>query len=183
MPMMRPPRLIRPPQPPATTRVTPPARPTQQQNTAPRGTAVAPQANPTPTLEDYIRNNFLYTQRMNENERTLQDFDAGTLKGRQDTEADQGKRRINLRTQLDDAGEENAGDFASRGLLRSGLLFQAQDRIDAAGAEQGNLIDQLMSDFIAQREQQRLAREQENRRAQDKVVGDLTQQYNSTVAI
>ncbi len=143
------------------------------------GAAAATQAAERPSLDDYIKSNFLYTSQENENERMLDDFDADTLRQQQDVEADQSVRRGDLYRRQADAGNANAEDFASRGLGRSGLVFQGQDRINAAGADQENSIAQLLSDLLSGRQQGRAQQEQANRSALNERINQLTSQFNS----
>lgn len=134
-----------------------------------------------PTLQDYINKNYLLTTTDAENSRKLQDFDAESLAGRQDTEADQAKREAYLDQDLDRQGQDSAESFASRGLGRSGLVFQAQDKIDASGEKQRDGIDDLLTDYLKQRTSSRLQQQAQNRSSRAAVIQQLTDAYNTAV--
>jgi hypothetical protein len=106
---------------------------------------------PTMTLEKFIQNHILRQQAENEAQRSLEDFDAETLRGKQETEADMAVREQDLDMQLADMGRDSAGDFASRGLERSGLMFQRQDRINEEGVRRRGDISDLLTQFIGDR--------------------------------
>lgn len=143
------------------------------------GSAVAAtQAAAAPSLDDYIKNNFLYTSTADQNQRQLDDFDAQTLKGQQDVQAQQALKQQNLQQNLNDAGQANAEDLAGRGLLRSGINFQNQDRINQGGEQQQNQIAQLLTDFTGQRQTGRQQQLTANQAALNAQIAALTQQFN-----
>lgn len=142
------------------------------------GGGAAPAAPPMMNLDDFIKSNFLYTAEKNEGKRRLEDWDAETMRLQQETEADQKMRRAALGRRLDDAGTANAEDMAGRGLLRSGLTFQNQDRIEEEGVEQENVIAQLLTNLIGQRGHGRLNQEAQNRSALNDRISQLTDQFN-----
>lgn len=148
--------------------------------------AVATQAAARPSLSDYIDSNFLYQQQQGANNDAMNNFDAQTLKGQQDTQATQALRGQELQQNQDQAGNANANDLAAHGLLNSGINFQNQDRINAQGVNQQSSIDNLLSDFISGRQQGRQSQGNANRQALNGVMNQLTQQFNtqngSTVA-
>ena len=104
-----------------------------------------------PNLSDYLNNSYLRQQAVDEGARRLQEFDADTTRQRGLVTADQGLRRQQLQQNLDDQGVQNAETMAARGLLRSGLTLQNQDRINQSGNQQRGIIDQLLGTFEAQR--------------------------------
>lgn len=144
------------------------------------GGAPAVAAAPRPSLRDFIDNDFTYRQGLDEfgeNGRRIQEFDSETKRLRGETERDQGVRREQLNQ---DIGEESLGaaeDLAGRGLLRSGGLFQEQDRINRSGAQRGSAIDDILTDFLSQRQTGRLQQEQANRAALNDRISQITQQY------
>lgn len=150
------------------------------------GAAAAPVAAPAaapivhPSLENYINSNFLYTGQQNQNDMNLQNFDAQTLKGRQDTVATQGLREHQLQQNLNDSGQANAEDLAGRGILRSGINFQNQDKINAQGAVQHNAIADLLTQFNGGRDSGRIAQQNANQQALDAKIQQLTQAFNTT---
>ena len=141
--------------------------------------AVATQAAARPSLSDYINSNFLYQQQEGANNDAMNNFDAQTLKGQQDTQATQALRGHELQQNQDQAGNANANDLAAHGLLNSGINFQNQDRINAQGANQQSSIDNLLSDFISGRQQGRQTQGNANRQALNGVMNQLTQQFNT----
>ena len=135
-----------------------------------------------PSLDDYIADNPLYVAQQNENSLLMDEFNDQTRFLRGEVRDDVSKRRDALARVLTDLGTENANDFAGRGLLRSGLSFQGQDKIDQQGEEQRLTIDEMLSDFIAQREQERLAQQATNRGALNNVIQQITDQYTKKYA-
>lgn len=132
-----------------------------------------------PTLDQFISGDFGYNQTKQENDRRLNDFDAETLRGRQTTEADQNMRRTALQQVLQDAGGDWASDSANRGLLRSGLYQQGQDRfVDQRGVQGNQDIDQILTQFIQQRGSARVDQEAQGRSALNDVLSQLSQRYN-----
>lgn len=134
---------------------------------------------PQMSFDDYIAKDFGYTQTQNENARRLTDFDAQTLLQRQQAEADQGMRRAALQQTLSQMGGDWANDAANRGILRSGLYLQGQDKVDQAGVTGNQDIDQILTDLIASRQSEKVALEQQNRSALNDVLSQLSQKYNS----
>lgn len=132
-----------------------------------------------PSLDDYIKSNFLYTQTDNEGKRRLDDFDAEGLRLQQDTEAEQRNRRGTLQRDLADASQASSEGLAGRGLLRSGFLFQNQDKINSIGAEKENDIASLLTDLISGRQTSRRQLEASNRDALNQQIQKLTDQFNS----
>lgn len=135
------------------------------------------------SLEDYISGNFLYNSQEGENSRMLQDFDAETLRMQQETEAQQNLQRSVLQQVLNNMGIESAGGLASRGLLRSGINFQEQDKINQYGVQQENGIAQMLTGLLSQRTGGRLSQEQANRQALNQVINQLTSQFNASQAV
>ena len=131
-----------------------------------------------PSLDDYIKNNFLYTSTENQNQRQLDNFDAQTLRGQQDVQATQALKQHNLQQNLNDSGQANAEDLAGRGLLRSGINFQNQDRINQQGEQGQNQIAQLLTDFVGNRQQGRQSQLTSNQAALNAQIANLTQQFN-----
>jgi hypothetical protein len=132
-----------------------------------------------PSLSDYINSNFLYQQQQGVNDNALANYDASTLKGQQDTQAEQALRNQQLTTSLNDAGTTNAEDLAAHGLLRSGVDFQNQDKIDAQGVTQKSAIDSLLTNFLSQRDTGRLTQQQANQQALNSVMNQLATQFNT----
>lgn len=135
------------------------------------------------SLQDFIQSNYLYQQRQNENSRQEQDFDSGYLRDEQLLRGDQERKRFDLQTQMDEAGVNAANDYAGRGLLRSGGIFQEQDKIDAQGEQAGSLIDQLLSDFVTRKQNERLQLQSQGRGALDSVIAKLTDQFSGAQSI
>lgn len=147
---------------------------------APRVVASASAA-PAPapiSFDDFVNNDFFYQQQLAENSRLLSDFDAETLRMRQETEARQALQRQYLAERLADMGIESAGDQASRGLLRSGSTFKKQDRINQYGVQQENDIAQMLTDLLSQRTAGRVSQEQANRAAINQVLNQLATRFN-----
>lgn len=132
-----------------------------------------------PSLDDYIKSNFLYTQTDNEGKRRLDDFDAEGLRLQQETEAEQRNRRNALQRDLAEASQASSEGLAGRGLLRSGFLFQNQDKINSIGAEKENDIASLLTDLISGRQSSRRQLEASNRDALNQQIQKLTDQFNS----
>jgi hypothetical protein len=132
-----------------------------------------------PSLSDYINSNFLYQQQQGVNDDALAGYDQQTLKGQQDTEAEQALRTQQLNQNLAAAGNTNAEDLAAHGLLRSGVNFQNQDKIDAQGVNQKSAIDSLLTQFNDTRQSGRLTQQQANAQALNSVIQQLTQQFNT----
>lgn len=143
----------------------------------PIASMIAPSA-PTITLEDFIQDHFLRRQTENENARGLEDFDAESLRLRQETEADMRLRQQDLQRDLDDAGLENAGSFAARGLDRSGLVFQGQDRINAEGARRGQQIQEMLTSLLGDRGRGRVERQRSGEALLNQRIAELTRQFN-----
>lgn len=143
--------------------------------------AAAPVAPPKPTisLSDYINKNYALTSLDAENSRKMKDFDATTASDEAQTRADQAKRSVALDQSLAQQGDDNAESFASRGLGRSGLVFQAQDKIDADGENQKDAIGQLLTNLVAQRQQGRVSQDEANRAARLAAIQKLTDAYNT----
>jgi hypothetical protein len=148
-----------------------------------RSGGAAAAAAPALTLQDYINSAFPYVQQQQTNGLNLQDFDAGTLQQQQQTQAQQDLQSSQLQNSLDTMGLNSAGDLASRGLLRSGLNFQAQDKINQYGVQQHNQIAQEMTDLVNQRAQARLQQIQANNAALNNVIASLTSQFNGQNAV
>jgi hypothetical protein len=140
----------------------------------------APPAVPRVSLEDYIRGNFLYKNQEAENQRLLGDYDAQTMMGQQQTEADQTSRRTDLNRTMDEAGVANANEKAARGTLRSGFTFQDQEKINVQGTQQRKFIDDLLTNFIAQRGSGRVNEQAQGRNRSNSVMTSLTDQFNKT---
>jgi hypothetical protein len=132
-----------------------------------------------PSLQDYIANNFMKQQADQEGQRRLGEFDADTGRQRGLVQADQRLRQTNLQQTLDDQGESNAETMAARGLLRSGLTFQNQDKINQFGNQQRGVIDNLLSSFETNRASQRVQQEQANRQAIADAISKITDQYTT----
>lgn len=132
-----------------------------------------------PSLSDYITSNFLYNQQQGANQDNLNNYDQQSLKGAQDVGADQVFRGANLQQQLGDAGNSNANDLAAHGLLRSGINFQNQDKIDANGVNQQAGIDNLLTQFNSGRQSGRLNQQQANSQALNGIMNQLTTQFNA----
>lgn len=129
-------------------------------------------SSPTLTLEDFIKNHILKRQADAEGGRMLEDFDAETLRRKQETEADMAVREQDLDSYLADAGRDAAGGLASRGLERSGLLFQAQDRINEEGVRRRSGIEDLMTNLVGERGRGR----QETARNAQQLINERIQQ-------
>jgi len=143
---------------------------------------VAPAA-PQMSFDDFVAKDFGYTQTKNENSRRLQDYDAETLRSQQETEAEQEMRRAALDETLTTMGGDWANDAANRGVLRSGLYLQGQDQVDQQGVEGNQDIDQLLTNLISQRQGGRVQQEATNRGALNDVLSQLSQKFNSGLAI
>jgi len=139
--------------------------------------AAATQAVVRPNLTDYINGNFLYQNANNEAQRSLSDFDADTTRQQAIVAADQAQKEQALKQQLADAGIQSAEDLAGRGLLRSGLTLQAQDKINQQGQQQENSIQDLLTNFLSGRQTARLSQEAQNRQNIAAAVSQLTNQY------
>lgn len=139
--------------------------------------AAATQAVVRPNLTDYINGNFLYQNANNEANRSLSDFDADTNRQQAIVAADQAQKEQSLKQQLADAGIQSAEDLAGRGLLRSGLTLQAQDKINQQGQQQENSIQDLLTNFLSGRQTARLSQEAQNRQNIAAAVSQLTNQY------
>lgn len=142
--------------------------------------AAAPATAARPNLEDYIRNNFLYTQQDNQNKMNLDQYDAQTMLQQQQGQANGDLRQQQLQQNLNDQGQANAESFAARGLGRSGGVFAMQDKINANGQVQRQGIQQALQDLIANRGQGRLTQQQANQQALDSKIQQITQQFNSS---
>lgn len=140
-------------------------------------------AAPARTFDDFIRSNFGYNQLQNEQGRQLSEFDNDTLRQRQLTEADQGLRRSALQQSLSQMGGDWANDSASRGLLRSGLYLQGQDKVDQAGVKGNQDIDQLLSDLLSERGQARVSVQQQQRNALNDMLSKLSQEFNGQLGL
>lgn len=135
------------------------------------------------TFDDFVKKNFTYTQTQNEGARRLQDFDAETLLKRQQTEAEQNMRRTALQQTLQQMGGDWANDAANRGILRSGLYLQGQDRVDKQGVTGNQDIDQLLTNLLQERSSGRVQQEASNRSALNDVLSQLSQQFNSGLQV
>lgn len=140
--------------------------------------AAAPQV-VLPDLSTYISQSALLKGVEGENDRTLSDFDAATKQQRAETDADMRKRLGYLDDSLDEAGENNAESFASRGLGRSGLVLKAQQDIDKQGEQQKDSINQLMTNLLSSRAAARLQQIATNRTNRQNAINQLTQNYNT----
>jgi hypothetical protein len=138
---------------------------------------------PTVNLEDYIKSNFLVQQQRGEAERLTNDFDAETLRGRQETTAAQGLRSSDLTRKLGVLGQNSAEDLAGRGLLRSGINFQQQDKINAEGVVQRSAIDQLMTDFNTKRISGRANLQASARARENEAIQAAMQSYAATFGV
>lgn len=132
-----------------------------------------------PDLNSWLAQNSYAQQQEQENSRLLQDYDAQTARDRTLTEADQGLRFKALDQQVNDAGLQLANDNAARGILRSGLTFQGQDQINANATRQRSGIEDILSDFINQRQSGRVDQEAKNRAAIADARQKAIDQYNS----
>ena len=132
-----------------------------------------------PSLNDYIKNNFLYQSQDAANQRSMDNYNAQTLKGTQDVQAQQALKDQNLQQSLADQGNQNANSLAAHGLLRSGFNFQNQDKINAGGMQQQNGINQLLTDYTGQRQTGALSQQDANAAAMNKQIQALTQAYNT----
>jgi hypothetical protein len=140
-------------------------------------------AAPVMTLDDFIKNDFFYNQQLGENERLLSDYDAESLRLQQQTEAQQALQRQYLADRLADMGVENAGNMAANGLLRSGLTFKKQDRINEYGVQQENDIAQTLTDLLGNRQSGRVQQEAANRAAVNNILNQLAQRFNASQQI
>lgn len=147
------------------------------------GGGVATAAAPAMTLDDFIKNDFFYNQQLGENERLLSDFDAESLRLQQQTEAQQRLQRQYLADRLADMGIENAGGMAANGLLRSGMTFQKQDKINEYGVQQENDIAQTLTDLLGNRQSGRVQQEAANRAAVNNILNQLAQRFNASQQI
>jgi hypothetical protein len=142
------------------------------------GPAVTPM-----TFDDFIAKDFGYNQTRNEGDRRLQDFDAETARMQQETQSEQAMRRAVLQQTLQELGGDTANDAANRGILRSGLYMQNQDRVDQAGVRGNQDIESILTQLIGQRAGGRVQQEQGNRSALNDVLSQLSQQFNSGLQI
>lgn len=141
--------------------------------------AAAPVAPPRPNLTDYINNNFLKTQAESEAQRRLQEYDAATQQQTTAGQADEATKLGLLQQNLDDQGIANAEDMAGRGLLRSGLTFQGQDKINQQGQIAQNNIHQVLANLLQGRSQGRVQQEAQGRQGINDAINQITQQYNT----
>jgi hypothetical protein len=146
---------------------------------APAMAAAATQVAARPSLDDYIKSNFLYTSAKNQGDNALSDYNAGTIKGQQNVEADQGLRNNRLDQSLADQGNQNADNLAAHGLLRSGFNFQNQDKINQQGDVQRNNIANMLTDFLGARNTGQQAQVNSNQQALNNAISQLTTQFNS----
>lgn len=130
-----------------------------------------------PSLSDYINNNFLYQQQQGSNADALNNYDADTLAQTQETQGQQAVREQQLGQQQNQLGQSNADNLAAHGLLDSGINFQNQDKINAAGNTQQSAIDSLLTNLTQQRQSGRLTQQQANQTALNTVMNQLAQQY------
>jgi hypothetical protein len=144
---------------------------------------VAPPAPPRPNLQDYIHGNFQYGAANDEANRRLQEFDADTTRQQGLVQADQSTRRHQLQQTLDDQGEQNAEGMAARGILRSGLTFQNQDKINQFGDQQRGTIESLLNNFVTQRQGGRAQQEAANRASIADAISKITDQYNQQFGV
>jgi len=142
------------------------------------GAAAAAPAAPRQTFDQFLAGNPLYTMAMGESGRQLQDFDAETLRMQQETEQQQALQRAALQRSLADMANTGQGALNARGIGRSGLAFQQQDKTNQYGVEQSTGIDQLLTALLGQRTSGRLAVEQQNRQAQNTLIEQLLSQFN-----
>ena len=149
------------------------------------GSAAAPVAPAAPKMsfDDFIAKDFGYKQTKNENSRRLQDYDAESLLLQQQTESEQDMRRTALEETLQQMGGDWANDAANRGILRSGLYLQGQDQVDQQGVEGNQDIDQLLTNLQSKRSTGRVAQEAANRNALNDVLSQLSEKFNSGLAI
>jgi hypothetical protein len=146
---------------------------------SPAAAAAATQAAARPSLDDYIKSNFLYNSAKNQGDNALSDYNAGTIKGQQNVEADQGLRMNRLDQSLADQGNQNADNLAAHGLLRSGFNFQNQDKINQQGDVQKNNIANMLTDFLGQRSTGQQAQVNANQQALNTAISNITTQFNS----
>lgn len=137
-----------------------------------------PPGNPVMSLEDFIQNHILKRKADAEASRMLDDFDAETMRLKQETEADQAVRNQDLDMYLADAGRDAAGSLAARGLERSGLLFQAQDRINEEGVRRRSSIADLMTQLVGQRGRGRQEAERSARQMINQRIQQLSEMFN-----
>lgn len=146
------------------------------------GFAAAAPTPPRISLQDYINNDFAYKQSQDEygdGGRRMQEFDAQTARQRGETERDVDFRKKNLEGELGEASIDSAEDLAGRGMLRSGGLFLAQDKINQEGNQRRSSIDDILADFISQRDTERVSQQQQNRAALNEQLNQITQRYQS----
>lgn len=134
---------------------------------------------PTLTLEDFIKNHILKRQADAEGGRMLDDFDAETMRLKQETEAEQAVRNQDLDMYLADSGRDAAGSLAARGLERSGLLFQQQDRINEEGVRRRGGIADLMTQLVGERGRGRQETERNAQQLINERIQRLTEMFNN----
>lgn len=143
-------------------------------------------APPRPSLREFIDNDLSYRQANDEfgdTGRRMREFDAETSRLRGETERDQAVRRQDLEQDAIGESQDLANDFAGRGLLRSGGIFQQQDILNQDVGRRRSAIDDILTDFLSNRQGSRVQQQAANRQALNERLASLTNQYTSQYGI
>lgn len=143
--------------------------------------APAPAAPARRSLASVIDEDFALRQQREENARLEQEYGAETGRLRGETEREQGVRRTDLATDLEDMTLDSSESLASRGLLHSGGFFLNNDKIDAEGARRESSIADMLTNLLSQRGQGLLGVQAQGRNSLNDRIAQITQQYGMGV--
>jgi hypothetical protein len=141
----------------------------------------APAPPPRRTLAQVIDEDFGLRQQRDENARLEAEYGAETERLRGETEREQGVRREELSTDLEDMTLDSSESLAARGLLHSGGLFVNQDKINAEGGRRENSIADMLTNLLSSRGQGLLGVQAQGRNALNDRINQITQQYGMGV--
>lgn len=142
---------------------------------------VAPAPPPRRPLSAIIDEDFALRQQRDENARLEEEYGAETGRLRGETEREQGLRREELATDLEDMTLDSSESLAARGLLNSGGFFLNQDRIDAEGGRRESSIADMLTNLLSSRGSGLMALQAQGRNALNERIANITRDYGAGI--
>lgn len=159
-----------------------PTKPSKPNPSVKKPPAKTPAKPSVPTIDQYLGTDAAYQQALSGSKRSLTDFlsDVGRRRGEAGTQYGQTRASMerDRQQQLDDLRNE----FASRGLINSGLYGQEQGDFQSKFTEQMNALDQqqaaLLADLLSQESNYRRESDLANQQAKQEALLRRTQKFN-----
>lgn len=142
---------------------------------------IKPKPKPLSALEKYLAGDSAYQQTLRGNKRTLADFLSDLARRSGEAKTQYGKTRSSMKRDSRDQLHDLAEEWASRGLIQSGLYAKAKGDFQTKFGEQMSALDQqqaaLRADLIAQGRNFRRENTLSNEAARQEALLRRAQQY------